>query len=530
MAFKSIKVTRGAAFACAVLVAVGGVLVQNANQRNPRIVHGRFSLPAFDAWVYIAMAEHPSVFTAKPWGYRPLGPAIAGRIGRGRPTAGFRTLTLAGMSLAGIALYFYLRRLGFSPWPATAGIAAFVASPPVGEIIGARFLVEPPTVALWILFLWAAQAAAPAGVLAAIAVLGVLSKETFVLLVPHLLFVDPERPWAWRLKRFGIIAAAAMLARQALFQVWPDYTGGAFGPARLLELLRVSALAWRSWLPPLTMGGLLAVAAVGLLRAEGRQFTRDNLYQIAATLALPFAAPLGSALPGFGLSVYGADFRRLSVYALPWVIALALLALGARRRAPPPSPWPRALGAAGLAAAAATIVMTVASLDRYRRADLSGPRDGALTLAACRESLRVARLLEAGRPFSYDFMTQGLESFAAEPARLGEARWFLRDGFGIREEKATGTAVLREPAASLLVPVLTPRDVLLTLVFTAPPQEPIGVSLNGRELGSLSAADANDPAAAAITLPKSALYRGDNVVTLLRGAQQAAAIRKLSLR
>jgi hypothetical protein len=90
--------------------------------------------------------------------------------------------------------------------------------------------------------------------------------------------------------------------------------------------------------------------------------------------------------------------------------------------------------------------------------------------------------------------------------------------------------VLSEPTASLLMPVLTPRDVLLTLVFEAPPQQTIAVSLNGRELGSLAAADANDPATTEVTLPKDALYRGDNLVTLRRGAQQAPAIRKLSLR
>ena len=535
-----IKVTRGVALAvlCATLVAAAGVLYQNQAQRNPRIVFGRFSLPAYDAWVYVAMAENPAVFTVAPWGYRWLTPAVVSRLPLRTVTAGYRVLTVCSLALCGVLLAFYLLSVGARPWFAALAVAAFVFSPSVADIVRYRYLVDPLTALLWVLFLLAMTRPAPAGILALVAVLGVLSKDVFFLAIPQILAPDGRHGGAQRVRRFAFVLLVAIAARAVLHSAWPSPSSSVAAAGLPLSAgffaaaLQGIMQSWRDWIGPLALGGLTPLALICLLRPAARDFAKRNAYLIIATLALPFAA---GAWTGDGRFVdfYEDDVARLLVYALPWILALLALGIGGRAQeegAAARPLWPPLAAFAGWICTALVMGGLWLGLDRYRRADFSGSRDGPLILSASRGSLRIARLLEENRGFDYDFETQGLPFYSEEPARLGEIRWFLRDGFGIREEKATGIAVLREPAASLLVPVLTPRDVLLTLVFAAPPQEPIGVSLNGRELGSLSAADANDPAAAEITLPKSTLYRGDNVVTLLRGTQQAAAIRKLSLR
>src|SRR5262249_60884273 len=53
------------------------VLVSYARHRDEVGWFGRHQLPAFDAYVYVAAAEHPRFFTVAPWGYRVLTPSAA---------------------------------------------------------------------------------------------------------------------------------------------------------------------------------------------------------------------------------------------------------------------------------------------------------------------------------------------------------------------------------------------------------------------------------------------------------------------
>lgn len=525
--------SRGVAFFCAVLIAVLGVLYQNATQRNPRIVYGRFSLPAFDAWAYVAMAENPSVFTVAPWGYRWLSPAVVSVVPTRTVTAGFRVLTVTALALAGVLLHLYLRRVGVKPWMAALAVLAFVFSTSVGDIVRYRYLVDPLTVALWIAFLWAVESAAPVGVVALFAVLGVLSKDVFFLGIPQLLVPGGGLDHRTRAGRFGVVLVAALLARGVLHTAWPaaPSVGSTLGASFVWAAATEVAASWREWIGPLALGGLLPLAILTLLRPVARAYAWRNAYLILATLALPFAA---AAYTGDGRVVdfYGEDIARLLVYALPWVLGVIALGLGGTdndaasriERA-----WPRGANIAGLMAAGLVVSGLVAGLDRYRRADLGGTRDGPLVLAACRESLRIGRLLEQGRPYEYDFEQQGLPHYVDEPARLGEARWFLREGFGDREQRATGVAVLQQPVANLLVPVLTPRDVAMTLAFVTPMASPVSVAVNGKEVGELRLG--SEATIANLTLPAPSLFRGDNVVSLRHSVVgDPPAIRRLSLR
>ncbi|HZM52644.1 MAG TPA: hypothetical protein VFE68_19230, partial [Vicinamibacteria bacterium] len=134
-------------------------------------------LPAFDAYVYVAMAEHPTVFTVAPWGHRILTPWLARAVPFAPPSVAFPIVTVGSFALACLLLYAFLRRRGHRPWAASLGVVAFAFSPPVGELIAAPFLVEPLACALLIALLLTLEMRVGVFLLALVAVLGVLAKE-----------------------------------------------------------------------------------------------------------------------------------------------------------------------------------------------------------------------------------------------------------------------------------------------------------------------------------------------------------------
>src|SRR5262249_52875448 len=153
-------------------------------------------------------------------------------------------------------------------------------------------------------------------------------------------------------------------------------------------------------------------------------------------------------------------FERILVYAVPLLVPLVLIALD--RLAPhlgPPPPSPRE-GAQLLPALAAlaVIVAPFLLLDRYRRVDLQSTRDGPLVLAVCRESWRTAARLDAGEEVAFDPASRRFAWGESDPGQLGRMRWLLREGWGERAHYGTGEVVMHAPAATLLLPVLTPAD------------------------------------------------------------------------
>src|SRR6185436_13634370 len=133
------------------------------------------------------------------------------------------------------------------------------------------------------------------------------------------------------------------------------------------------------------------------------------------------------------------DVPRLLLYALPVLIPLALSALEGIW--PASAPWvTRAPGpAAGRAAWVVALLVALAPfllLDRYRRIDLRGPRDGPYVLAVCRESWRAARRLERGEAVVLD--PEGFRWDPASREAVGGMRWFLREGWGENPHYGTG--------------------------------------------------------------------------------------------
>lgn len=169
-------------------------------------------------------------------------------------------------------------------------------------------------------------------------------------------------------------------------------------------------------------------------------------------------------------------------------------------------------------ATAAVVAFPLLALDRYRRVDLRGPRDGPLLLAVSRQSLAFARRLEASRTLAYDVATRRFRPGQDEPRYLERMRWFLRDGWGDKPHYATGPATMRARTATLLLPCLRPDEMTLTLLLRAPETAALSVTLNGRELHR--AAFAGD-LRLKVRVPAGTLFRGDNVLALVAAGDLA---------
>ena len=165
----------------ALAVAALTVGFQYRSQQDPHIRYTRWELPAFDAYVYVAMAEHPAFFTVAPWGYRALTPWVVSAFPVPKVVHGFRRVTLVSLVAAGFLLFVFLGRLGYPTWASLLGVAAFGLSPPIAELVGYVFLADPLTLALLLGFLVALESGAGLGVLCLVMALGAFSKEIFHL-------------------------------------------------------------------------------------------------------------------------------------------------------------------------------------------------------------------------------------------------------------------------------------------------------------------------------------------------------------
>ena len=523
----------GRGLVAALLIAAAVVWVQYRRFEDPHVVHDRWELPAFDAYAYVAMAESPSVFTVAPWGYRVLTPTLV-HLFPGSPVRGFRNHMFLGLGLAAVLLFLFLRRVGHGEVPSLLATAAFAVSPAVAEVIRYPFLVEPVTLALEIAFLLAIQTGRGLATLALLATLGALSKELSLMLVPLVFFVR------WRDHGFvraagaaGAVAAPAVAATLLLRLYWAPQIEGPQLNLGLQTLAVVAARladSWRETLAGVLLGGLMPVAVAGALTRSARPFLRRYAYFLAVTLALPLIAwiNIGGPRP---MAFFGPNTLRLLLFALPGLLSLALFAVHrvAPHHAAPEETRPRPSRGLERAAAVLTclcLLSLLVGLDRYRRVDLRGFRDGPLVLALCRESLRTARRLENGRPVEWDPAIWRFEWGASNPREMERMRWFLRDGWGERPHYGTGDMVTQAPQASFLLPLLVPRPLDLALVLEAPRSGTVAVSVNGRPAG-----EANVGAAAreaTLRIDPTHCFRGDNLVTL-HGAP-GLTLRKVAIR
>ncbi|HET9317251.1 MAG TPA: hypothetical protein VFQ51_16795 [Vicinamibacteria bacterium] len=506
------RVTFLAAIAAAACLAGQWIVHRQAREGYDRDV-----LPAYDAYAYVAMAEQPRYFTVAPWAYRILTPGLV----RALPVdvvTGFGVVTLAGLLASAALLHAFLVRLGHPPVASAIAASAFVFLGPTVEVIEYPFLVEPMTLALEVAFLLALAGRGATGTLALIAVLGALSKELHLLLVPLVFFARVEADGARSALRKTAIVGAAALAATLLVRTWVPLTDvAALGRPPLAAVLQ----AWRRDWPDTWRGGLMLgltpIALAGALLPRARPYLRRYGYGLAVTLVVPFTAFVNVGDPR--VIFFGKNTERLLLYAIPFLVPLALHAIDALRGrgsavadpVPNGTTLRRDLVAAALAAA--TLLAVGLGLDRYRRLDLRGTRDGPFLLAFCRESLASAHRLARGRFTSFD---PGRDRFVAgesDARDLGRMRWYLRAGWGPRPWSISAAEVFtQEPRATLVLPCLEPADWQLTLWLSSSEPAWVRVDVNGRPVGEAHAMAQADRTV--IAVPRDALFRGDNIVGL----------------
>ena len=519
------KAGRGAVLA--LLVALAALGLQQRRVSDPHVRYDRFSLPAFDAYVHIAMAERPAVFTVAPWGYRILAPATAAAL-PGNAVQGFRRLAFLSLLAAAVLLFFFLRRVGLGDVPSLVGVAAFALSPPVAESLRYVFLSEPLSSALEVAFLLALASGAGPGVLALLLTVWALAKDLWPVFLPLVLL----REW----RRGPRAAVAATLAAGAgpllvslILRGWwwrPPVPAAAADGTTLIGAAAMALAAWRQWVGPMLLLSLTPLAIAGALRRRARPFTARFGWLAAILIAVPlFAASYVSG------SFFAADVTRLLIYALPLLVPLALMALvpvAGSVETPATAvtpPWAERAAAAG---AAAIVIGLPFLLDRYRRVDLRGTRDGPLVLALCRESLQASERLERGRPVAFDTATTGYEWGVSPPEEMSRMRWFLREGWGPRAHYGTGEVVMQEARASLLLPVRRSRELEAVLRLDAPSPRPVQMLVNERSLGERVVGPSGDETV--VRLPADALFRGDNVLTLAAPGGPGVRFRSLTVR
>lgn len=508
-----------------------------ARHHQGRIDYWHAQLPNFDSYVFAAMSENPAFFTVAPWGYRLLHPFLVSTLPARFMVRGFEGLCFASLSLAGGLLFLFLRRLGHGELASLLGVFAFALSGPVAESVRVPFLGEPAAVLLQIAFVVALEAGAGPSVLALLLALFTYAKESVLLLAPLVFLVRRHREGNARALRSALLAAVpATLALLALRHVWTPYVHIPRPPLdghlvrSALEVLRGT---WRETAVALALGGITPLAILGALRRKARPYLARYGYMAVVMPAVSLTAwvnvPSAEPVPLFSVNTL-----RILIYALPFLIPLALVALDRvwphMAAPPPPGRRGRALEVAAAAAALALALVPVVALDRYRRAPLYETRDGPLVRTTAQETLRAARRLQRGETVSFDPAVQRFAWGAFDAAEASRMRWFLRGGWGALAHYGTGDVVMHEAQAGLLVPCLSPRDLEVALTLEAPDQRRLRAFVNGQPVGTLPAAPA--PVETALRVPAALLFRGDNVLTLAGegGPDGGVRLRRFTLR
>jgi hypothetical protein len=510
------------------LVLSGG-LVGLQQWAQDDVAHTRFDLPDFEACVNVASAEHPTVLTQAPWGFRVLTPWIVHSLPVPKATRGFRYLTHAALTAAGVILFLLLRRRGLPLWASLATVALFAVSEPVGLVVAHGFRTEPVDLLLVLLLLHALEVGAGPGVLALVLTLATLSSDLPLLLLPAVVVQRGGRGWR-RVTIDTLVAALPAVAAALLLRgFWSPTAPAALGAAALTPEAagHLRSGVWEA-LGPVTLGAIVPLAALGAARREGRRLLRREGYLLLATTALPFF-PLPEVARHSTLADAGAP---MLLVALALWLPLAAIGLARPTRepaTPPASGLPVYAEVAAFLAAVATLGALGSGLDGYRRADLGGRRDGPLALALTRESLRTARRLGRGESVRLD-ASQRYAWGLSDPGRLGRMRWYLWSGWGDLAHYGIGEIVMREAQARLLLPCLRPVDLEARFVLESSVEVQLAVFLNGGRVGNAAAGPGGRRSV--VALAQAALFRGDNVLTLAakRAAPDPVKLRELTYR
>jgi hypothetical protein len=285
----------------------------------------RVGLQKDDAGQYYQMAESASYLARLPYTFRILTPGLAG-LWPNDPVAGFTLVTLLALPLAATALYAYQRAIDLSRPAALAGAFLFaVSGGPIRMLTtpdyvdAATYLTE--AAAFWLL------ASGRFWPFLAVVTVGVLNRETALLLVALYLVVEPPSRTTWR--RAGLVVALPALAL-GMTIIWKLAIGGVLSGATPLSTLAPFSRTFRQDIPPLT--DIFDVySTFGVLWLLG-------LRRLPGATSFQRRALVYGALVVLQLTVSRGDEGRNLSHLFPVLIPLAMVeverALTAARRGP----------------------------------------------------------------------------------------------------------------------------------------------------------------------------------------------------
>jgi hypothetical protein len=468
--------------------------------------YDRFVLPAFDGHVYDAMAENPRVFTLAPWGYRILEPWMVRLLPVSSGAVGFFWLNLALLAGAVFMTGSWLRRLGFSSASAALASTAFAVSPPLRVMLDYQVLVDPLAVLFLVLILH--ELIEPdLLVLMALTAAAALAKETcllFLTLIP--LSLVPRAGLARGLFDSVAVSTPAIFLSVVIRLMW----GRPAPPTSALSLL--GHTVGHALASPLSLA--LAASLSGLILPVFFGLFREPSVRLRLQGALLWVFTFSSILANpYHYSV--SDLPRLSIFAWPALLPLALAGLGFRRT-PPAAPDPRrrlSPLATPLSLLTLAACMTlVAICDPYRRAPFPPSPDPVALVGRVRETLRIGRALDRGETFQFDARTGRFALAVRETFNLTDTRrqrWFLYSGFGPDAAFSSGAPSFQKEA-QLLLPVLTPLPFEMSMEFEGPEDAAIEISIRSRRLGIVRTGRRGG----SFRIPPTLLFRGDNLLRL----------------
>ena len=284
----------------------------------------RVGLRIDDAGQYSQMAESPSYLARLPYTFRVLTPGLAG-LWPGDPLVGFTVVTLLALPLAATALYAYQRAIALEPPAALAGALLFAVSGGSVRMLTTPVYVDALTylteaAAFWLL---ARRRFWP---FLAVVTVGVLNRETALLLVALYLAVEPPSRATWVRALLAVLLPATVLGVVVVLMLW---AGGVLSGATPLATLAPFARTFRQDLPALadlfdvySMLGVMWLLALRHLPGPTSFHRRALVYAVLAVLQLTVSR--------------GDEGRNLS-HLFPIVIPLAMLdvqrvlATGSRR-------------------------------------------------------------------------------------------------------------------------------------------------------------------------------------------------------
>jgi hypothetical protein len=284
----------------------------------------RVGLQKDDAGQYYQMAETPAFLARLPYAFRVLTPGLAG-LWPGDPVPGFTAIALVALPLAATALYAYQRAIHVGHGAALAGALLFAVSGGSVRMLTTPVYVDPLTylteaAAFWLL---ARRQFWPFVV---VVTLGVLNRETALLLVALYLVVEPPTRATWQRAVLATVLPAAVLGVAIVAKL---AAGGVLSGATPLVVLAPFARTFQQTLPPLadlfdvySMLGVLWLLALPHLPGPTLLQRRALVYAALVVLQLTVSR--------------GDEGRNLS-HLFPVVIPLAMLevqrtlAVGGRR-------------------------------------------------------------------------------------------------------------------------------------------------------------------------------------------------------